>query len=75
MIISVDKCNTQKYQIMRLLFVFIVLSISNSIFAVDPIINPATSQPANGSTNGACFNFPAMEFDNTKVKQEPLKRM
>ena len=54
---------------MRLLFIFIALSISNSIFAVDPIINPATSQPANGATNGSCLNF-AMEFDNvTEVKQ------
>ena len=54
---------------MRLLYFFIALSISNSIFAVDPVINPATSQPANGATNGSCLNF-AMEFDNvTEVKQ------
>ena len=54
---------------MRLLYFLIALLVSNSIFAVDPIINPATSQPANGATNGACFNF-AMEFDNvTEVKQ------
>ena len=54
---------------MHLLFIFIALSISNSIFAVDPIINPANVSPSNGATNGSCLNF-AMEFDNvTEVKQ------